>query len=88
METQQTPTQVQPQPPVLLTQEERNDLRKRVLAGIPLTLEEAKQVLASTRQGSATAILSAGEKPEKKSRSKKPTLSDEALDKDLEGLGL
>lgn len=88
MESQQQQV-LQAQPPrPLLTQEERNDLRKRVLSGIPLTLDEAQQVIASVRSGGAAAILAAGEAKPKKSRTSKTALSDDALDADLAGLGL
>lgn len=69
-----------------LTVEERNDLRKRVLLNQPLSLEEAKQVIESLRTGAAVAILAGEEKATKKS--KKPAMSDEALDADLNSLGL
>jgi len=74
-----------PSNPMTLTQEERNDLRKRVLAGYSLTLDEAKAVLDSTRQGQGAAVL-AGES--KKPRAKKDALSDAQLDADLATLGL
>lgn len=69
----------------MLTAEERNDLRKRVLLGQPLSLEESRQVIESVRQGAGTAVLAGAEK---KTRSKKNSLSDEALNADLESLGL
>jgi hypothetical protein len=80
----------QMQMPRILSQEERNDLRKRVLAGDQLTLEEAKQVIASAKQGQAVAILESGEKKAKArtSKSSKPSLSDDALDAQLSNLGL
>lgn len=68
-----------------LTAEQRNDLRKRVLMGQPLTLEESKEVIESLRQGAGVAVL-AGES--KRKQGKKPGISDEALDADLASLGL
>lgn len=71
-------------PPVrLLNQEERNDLRKRVLANEELSLEEAKAVIDTIRQGRGAAALSAESKP-KKSRSKKAGMTDEALASSLD----
>lgn len=95
LNTPQQPENQAPQAPAqpeikvrILSQEEKNDLRRRVLSGQPLTLDEARDVVASIRQGAAAAILAGGS--EKKSRKKGATkgISDEALDKDLEGLGL
>lgn len=71
-----------------LTSEERNDLRRRVLAGIPLTLEEARDVIASVRQGQGVAALAGEAKAARGGGRKKSALSDEALDKDLADLGL
>jgi len=68
-----------------LSSEERNDLRKRVLMGQALTLEEARSVIESCRTGAGAAMLAGGEK---KSRGKKQQFTDEALDADLAGLGL
>ena len=68
-----------------LTTEERNDLRKRVLMGQPLTLEEARAVIESCRTGAGAAQIAGAEK---KSRSKKPSITDEQLDADLATLGL
>ena len=68
-----------------LSLEERNDLRKRVLQGYSLTLEEAREVIASYRTGAAVAAIATETKPRK---SKKETLSDSALDADLADLGL
>lgn len=72
----------------ILTQEEKNDLRKRVLRGEPLTLDEARAVVASTRQGSAAAVLAGGSDKKSNKKSAKKGISDADLDKDLEGLGL
>ena len=70
--------------PRMLTAEERNDLRRRVLAGIPLTVEEARDVIASVRQGQGVAAL-AGEAKAAKGNGKRKSaaLSDEALDASL-----
>jgi hypothetical protein len=68
-----------------LTPEERLDLRKRVLAGHPLSLEEARAVIDSFRLAQGAAMLS--DKTSKK-REKRPATTDEQLDADLEGLGL
>jgi hypothetical protein len=79
----------QPAPPLrLLSQDERNDLRKRVLAGETMSLEDAKAVIDTIRQGRGAAALVAETKP-KKSRAKKPGLSDEELNASLDAkLGL
>lgn len=68
-----------------LTAEQRNDLRRRVLLGQELSLEEARDVIESLRQGAGAAAL-AGEQKAKKP--KKGSMSDEQLDADLQGLGL
>lgn len=75
------------QQPRQLTAEERNDLRRRVLAGVPLTLDEARDVIASVRQGQGVAAL-AREAKASSGKGRKKTMSDEALDADLAGLGL
>ena len=71
----------------MLSLEERNDLRKRVLSGHQLTIEEARQVFETLRQNSAAMII-AGESKPKRGSKKKETLSDAALDADLADLGL
>ena len=71
----------------LLTSEERNDLRRRVLAGIPLNLDEAKAVIASVRQGQGIAAM-AKEAKASRGKGKKPAMTDDALENDLKGLGL
>lgn len=73
----------------MLSLEERNDLRKRVLMGEELSLDEARAVFETLRAGSASAAI-AGEmaKPKRKSSSSKPVMSDADLDKELEGFGL
>ncbi len=67
----------------LLSLEERNDLRRRVLAGEDLSLEEAKAVIDTVRNGRGAAALSAESKP-KKSRAKKAGMTDEELNKSLD----
>lgn len=70
----------------MLSTEERNDLRKRVLMGQPLSLEEARQVIESVRTRAGAAIIAGAEK---KTRTKKnPGITDEQLDADLGSLGL
>src|SRR5687768_15575487 len=72
-----------PAPLRLLNQEERNDLRKRVLNNEELSLEDAKAVIDTIRNGRGAAALSAESKP-KKSRSKKAGMTDEALASSLD----
>ena len=93
--TTQLPAQPAPQAPAqpevkvaILTQEEKNDLRKRVLRGEQLTLDEARAVVASTRQGSAAAALVGGSDKKTRKKGSSKGMSDGDLDKDLEGLGL
>ena len=70
----------------MLSTEERNDLRKRVLMGQPLNLEEARAVIESCRTGAHAAQIAGAEK---KTRTKKnPGITDDQLDADLAGLGL
>mgnify|MGYP001383974188 CR=1 FL=1 len=57
------------------------------IVGIGDPYAQAKQVFETLRQNCAIAAIDEPKK-EKKSRSKKPVLSDEQLDADLEGLGL
>lgn len=71
-----------------LTAEQRNDLRRRVLQGYQLTVEEAREVVADARAGRTVAVLAGEAKAAKGSRSKKPALSDEQLNADLAGLGI
>ncbi len=78
MEAQTTPV-------VALTPEERLDLRRRVLAGQPLSLDEARAVIDSFRLAQGAAMLA--DKPARK-REKKSALSDEQLDAELSDLGL
>lgn len=77
----------EPTTPVrLLTQEEKNDLRRRVLAGGTLTLEEARAVIETYRAQQGAAIIASG--APKKRTSKKPSMSDDELERDLADLGL
>ena len=85
---QPTATAAPPKPVRLLSQEERNDLRERVLAGETMSLEEAKAVVDTIRQGRGAAALAAESKP-KKGRAKKAGLSDAELNASLDAkLGL
>lgn len=70
---------------VALTPEERLDLRKRVLSGQSLTLDEARAVIDSFRLAQGAAMLQ--DKPSRK-REKRPEVTDAQLDADLEALGL
>lgn len=70
----------------MLTPEERNDLRKKVLRGESLTVNEAREVYLSLRQGQA---LSAEEGKEKKARKggkggKRKAMDDQALNSSLD----
>lgn len=73
---------------MILTLQERNDLRKRVLLGQQLTLDEARSVFETLRQGQAADIIASAEAKPKKGSKKKEALSDAALDADLADLGL
>lgn len=70
-----------------LTVEERNDLRRKVLSGHDLSVEEARQVIESLRQGQGVAALAGENKPKRGSR-KVAALSDDALDASLASVGL
>ena len=72
---------------VVLTPEERQDLRRRVLAGEQLTLEQARQVIDSLKHSQGVAMISQENKASRK-KSSRPALSDDALDADLADLGL
>lgn len=67
----------------ILNAEERQDLRRRVLAGEDLTLEEARSVYETVRLGGAAALIAA-DGTGKKKRSKKAGMSDEELNADLD----
>ena len=74
----------QKSPPVrFLSMEERNDLRKRVLAGEQLTVDEARAVFETLRSGQGGVVIT-GETTRKKSRKKKEGMSDEALEASLD----
>lgn len=68
-----------------LSNEQRNDLRRRVLAGERLPVETARQIVEEIRAGRRAAALAAVEKGGKK-RGKvgKPAMSDADLDADLD----
>lgn len=70
----------------ILTAEERNDLRKRVLAGQDLTLEEARSVYETVRLGGAAALIAADSPGGKKKGGgrKKKGMSDEELNASLD----
>lgn len=65
----------------LLSQEQRNDLRKRVLAGEEMSLEDAKAVVDTVRQGRGAAALSQENKPKKQ---KKAGMTDADLNASLD----
>lgn len=79
-----TETEVQRRP---LTQEERNDLRKKVLRGEQLTLDEARSVYETLRQGQATvsAELTKEGKPKRARKASAPA-TDDQLNADLDRL--
>lgn len=70
-----------------LSAEQKNDLRKRVLAGERLDPATAREIIESIRMGrrSAAAAAAAGGK-KGKGKTGKPIMSDEALDADLDAL--
>lgn len=69
----------------ILNAEERNDLRKRVLAGEELTLEEARSVYETVRLGGAAALIAADGTGKKKGGGrKKKGISDEELSASLD----
>lgn len=89
METQQSAVAQPPQqeaPPRILTAEERNDLRKKVLRGEKLSLEDARAVYATLRSGHEAAAI-AGETSKKKGK-KREALPDAQLDAELSSLGI
>lgn len=67
----------------ILSAEERNDLRKKVLSGQDLTLEEARSVYETIRLGGAAAMIN-GETTRKKGGKRKKGMSDEELSSDLD----
>lgn len=70
----------------MLTQEERNDLRKKVLRGEALSLDEARSVIETLRTGQAAAME--GQNKPKRAAGKRAGATDEQLEKDLAALGL
>jgi hypothetical protein len=70
-----------------LSAEQKNDLRKRVLAGERLDPATAREIIDSIRMGrrSAAAAAAAG-KGKKGAARGKSVMSDEALDADLDAL--
>jgi len=82
METLSKPAAPQIAP---LTPEERLDLRKRVLSGQPLTLEEARAVIDSFRVAQGKAMIEGAEKVK---RPKREAITDDQLDAKLDALGL
>lgn len=71
-----------PAPLRILSLEERNDLRKFVLGGGVLDLEQAKAVIDTARQGRGIAAMAEESKPKK--RTKKAGMSDADLDASLD----
>ena len=74
----------------MLTEAEMLDMRKMVLMGQELSLEDARKVFETLRTNQGGAVLAAEERKATKGsrKSNKPALSDEALDADLANLGL
>lgn len=70
-----------------LSREELLDLRRRVLNGYELTLDEARQVFEASRQGQV-AFAAADKTKVKRSGSSKTALSSDQLNAELAGLGL
>jgi len=68
----------------ILTLEERNDLRARVLRGEDLSLEQARDVILACRAGQA---LIPTDKP-KRAKGKTTALATDALNADLAAFGL
>ena len=65
-----------------LTQEERSDLRKKVLRGESLTLDEARSVYESLRQAQVLDAVADESKPKRGKKS--APMSDEALNASLD----
>lgn len=91
-DTKDLPAQAAPQPSTLpslppLSMEERNDLRRRVLQGYRLSIEESRRVFETLRTGQGAAVIAGEEKKSKKKAGK--GMSDAELSKDLDSaLGL
>lgn len=75
----------QEKPAAPLTQEERLDMRRRVLSGERLSIEEARRVFETLRTNQGAAII--GEDKPKKGSRKKRAYDDASLDADLKDLG-
>jgi len=87
-QAEQAPAQAPTAPVRILSQDERNDLRKLVLSGGQLDLEQAKAVIDTIRQGRGVAAMSAEAKP-KRGGAKKAGMSDADLNASLDAkLGL
>lgn len=69
-----------------LSAEQKNDLRKRVLAGERLDPATAREIIESIRMGRRSAAAAAAAGKGKKGKTGKPIMSDEALDADLDAL--
>lgn len=72
-----------------LTNEQKNDLRRRVLAGERLDVATAQRIVEEIRAGRRAAAQAAVDGKGKKrtaGKSGKPVMSDEALDADLDAL--
>ena len=65
----------------MLTPEQKNDLRRRVLAGEHLSVEIAKQIIDDLRAGRR---LAAEAGPKTRKSAGKRVMSDAELDKDLD----
>jgi len=70
--------------PVYLTEDEKRDLRRRVLNGYTMTITEARAVMDTLRGDRAAAVLGDEERPKKRGAKKSKGLSDEELDKSLD----
>lgn len=69
-----------------LTAEQKNDLRRRVLAGERLDVATARDIIESIRNGRRNAAAAAVEGGRRKKSAGKPAMSDAALDADLDAL--
>lgn len=82
-------TEVQAPAFVPLSVEECNDLRKRVLRGEELSVEEARRVIETLRQGQGTVLAKEAKTGTRKPRASKKGMSDEELGSSLDAaLGL
>ena len=70
-----------------LSSEQKNDLRKRVLAGERLDVATARDIIESIRNGRRSAAAAAVDaKGKKRGGRSAPAMSDAALDADLDAL--